>query len=105
MFYENNISHNVVRNVFQENLNFDNKKLYFSYDKLDILLKIVEIFDVEHNLQKTFVVVLLKLLYDSKIINQVSKRAYRSNQEKIVTMYIFYCGVLYLVFLLSIKYL
>ena len=69
MFYENSTSYNVVRNVFQENLDLDSKKLYFSHNKLDILLKIVRILDIEYNFQKTFVVVLLKLLYNSKIIN------------------------------------
>ena len=66
-----------------------NTKEFLHQTQSNVFIKQIKIFEIDLNLLCVFVMILCKLTYNQKLNDQISKRAYRFDQQRIVIYYVF----------------
>ena len=88
MYYNFDLQRKQQKKVFMNYRNFDTEELLHQTQS-DVFIKQIKTFKIDLNLFRASVMILYESKYDQKLNDQISKRAYRFDQQRIVTFYIF----------------
>lgn len=88
MYFENVKKRKNAEYVFMQKID-DNDCLEIE-DKLNCLIKCIDIMNTELNLTQATVIILCKLIYDLKLYKQTSKRTHCLDQKEKIFLYVLF---------------
>ena len=83
MYYDFGLQHKQQKEIFMNYKNFNTEELLHQTQS-NVFIKQIKDFKINLNLSRVLIMILCESTYDQKLNDQISKRAHRSDQKRIV---------------------